>query len=191
MSQSVISAAFALRWSHPTTPSRALAIHKTALSAQGCLQSCRFPQLSCGQTLQGDFPLCTCHSQLAKQGGGWTSWREATAARMWPPKIPSLSSRRVKTSCKVLQTCPSHTLITQRPGTAGNGCWNRCAPSHEIPPCSVQEPCCRGSSPSVHPQQAPKALCFLGSSTSCFVVSANSRSHSSACIPQPEQCCDC
>lgn len=129
----------------------------------------------------GSFPApCVCRSLLAKQGGGWTYWRGAPAAQMWPQKLPLLPSCHVKTSCQLLQTCPSSTPITQDPKAMSGA---RDVPPH-MKSHGAQCRSLRGSNPSVHPQRAPKAPCFLGKSTSWFIVCAESHSHIGVCIPQ-------
>lgn len=128
MSQSVISAAFALGWNHSTTPSTAHTTHKTALSAQSCLQAHRTP-LPPGQTLQGGFPLSVCavHS------------RQSKGVAAVPER--SHSSTNVASETPLTVFMPHEDIVPapadlsfphahrQSSGTAGNSCWGTSHPA--------------------------------------------------------------
>lgn len=122
LSQSVISVAFALGWSHPTTPFTAHTTHKAALSAQSCLQAHRTP-LPPGQTLQGGFPLSVCaiHSRQSK---GVAAVPERSHSSM---NVASETPLTVFMPHEDILPAPADVSLPhahhQGSGTAGNSCW--------------------------------------------------------------------
>lgn len=176
LSQSIIPAAFTLRWSHLTTPSRAHAVHKTALSAQSCLQACRFP---------GPVMLRPSRVISLSLHAPFTAWLDLLERSHGHGLRSSPCCLHAEGRHPTRHAHPAH----PSPGNPGHGCCDGPAPPHvKSHPTPRRSPVCRGSSPRCAPTVGSQSPPLFGQLTSCFPVYAKS---CSACVPQPGQRCGC